>query len=72
MLVVILNIAQTKNGCRHFFLILNTALLWFETLFWKLFISLGNVSAGVPPAVKMFAIALIFEGFFALKISIHI
>lgn len=63
MLVVILNIAQTKNGSRHFFLILNTALLWFEPLFWKLFISLGIVSAGVPPGMKMFAIALIFDAF---------
>lgn len=63
MLVVIFNIAQTKNGCGHFFLILNTALLWFELLFWKLFMSLGSVSAGVPPARKMFVIALIFDAF---------
>lgn len=33
--------------------------------------SLGNVSEGVPPAMKMFAIALIFDAL-ALKISIHI
>lgn len=61
MLVVIFNIAQTKNGCRHFFLILNTALMWFEPLFWKLLISLGNISAVLPPARKMFAVALIFD-----------